>query len=533
MKSKKLIRLVSLLFLTSPFLVSCNKDKVPDFDLKKYKIDGDEIEFYELNGHYYQLIYKEKQANHAQTILDGELLGGHLMTCETEEEFMLLKYTNSWLSKSLPVGMVKLPGSNELQWVTGEKVEPTYRALKKAVKNFTDTCPDNEFRYYSTACKTRLLFPKNDIYESTLSFDFRTVTHYMLEWDSFDDIRGPRKYNLFTPVDVSTEDEFINRMSIKYPGGISLKNDITFTKKVYFETATSIQGNNHTLKFLKGASGGNDSFIFNKVENGITFKDLIIEHEVEGSAKNYMGGFINELGGALKNVTFKGKVIATNVSESYRTAGLVLLAKKTSSIVDCVNEADLAGYHDIGGIFAASEGGAEIKGCINKGNITGKNSLGGIGGKIVTTLSSSIANCKNEGNITGNIEVGGIVGRITLEHKSTNVMDKFVDQIDLINCDNKGAIVGTKQVGGCFGSVHGESNSFMDVGTSHCNIDLVFCTNHGTINGEDAIQDAKNYIGNVVGSFYADGSSSYLQSCAVDGVYTNPIGGYEKGSVVF
>lgn len=93
----------------------------------------------------------------------------------------------------------------------------------------------------------------------------------------------------------------------------------------------------------------------------------------------------------------------------------------------------------LGGIVGFNEDGY-IKDCVNEGEIIGNNQIGGIAGENHRT--ASIINCENIGHITGNEYAGGITGAAGVLKKDKKEI-KYCINIGKIECDSYGnAIVG-------------------------------------------------------------------------------------------
>ena len=532
MKIKKVLLFTGLVGLSLPAMASCGGVKI-EAEEQEITVGGETMQVYTIDGHYYRDVKCDNPITSAQAIKNAELAGGHLITCQKEDEFKLALALSKLHNTEIAMGAVKNPLDETMYWVTGEKVEKGYKKLNKLLKEQTTAPTESSYFLYELRANQHLIFGKNKIYCGAIIFDekYAGVDRYIIEWDAYGDINAGRKFDFFAPKEVSTEDQFIDVVNKGYIGGVKLKNDITFTKKVFFNKAIPIDGNGHTLTFMDNSAGGNGTYLFAKLDKDVVVQNLTVVHNVESAPNDYIGGFVKDMFGTMQNVTYKGSVKATSNAAKSRMGGLALNAYNGSSFINCTNEADLFGGHDIGGIFAAAETGIVVRGCKNTGNIEGLNSLGGIGGKIIGKCSTEVYDCVNEGNIKGGKEVGGIIGRVTMEHKSTNLTDpNFYDHLKFENCDNKGDIVGTESVGGCFGAVHGESNVFMDLGVSHCNVYLTNCKNHGTVNGKTQICDKEKYFGNIVGLFYADGAKTKAEDCLIEGVQTTYVGHYEKGS---
>ena len=133
-------------------------------------------------------------------------------------------------------------------------------------------------------------------------------------------------------------------------------------------------------------------------------------------AQYYHGGIAGQ---ATNNSTIrgcingKGCVIAN--SSQYYTGGIVGYADGTStsartSILNCVNEANVIGYYYTGGIVGDANNYCTIEGCTNYGSVSSYNNTGGIAGRLYNY--GVIRRCCNRGLVssTGSSYTGGIVG---------------------------------------------------------------------------------------------------------------------------
>ncbi len=173
---------------------------------------------------------------------------------------------------------------------------------------------------------------------------------------------------------------------------------------------------------VAASEANNYRAFFNQIDNA-TVKDLTVAGNVWATAPastEYGGALI---AGCANNSTIEKCVAEGSVNGTHNVAGIVVRVKD-STIVNCVNKADLTGsYSKMGGIAALSQGStkAVIDGCVNEGDITctarGEDGVGGIIGWIgyidgQTVDLVTVKNCENQGEITatGAATVGQIAG---------------------------------------------------------------------------------------------------------------------------
>jgi len=146
------------------------------------------------------------------------------------------------------------------------------------------------------------------------------------------------------------------------------------------------------------------------------------------------------------------------------------------TISNCINNGDITGVDNVGGIAGQNIGSGQITNCINTGKITATNSgseltgggdyIWGVGG-IAASTGGNILNCINLGTVEGQRNVGGIVGMA-----SGSI---HFPPLSIINCVNYGYIKGTNAVGGI-------------VGISYNNIPIISnCVNAGVVEGDSDV----------------------------------------------
>lgn len=164
-----------------------------------------------------------------------------------------------------------------------------------------------------------------------------------------------------------------------------------------------------------------------------------------GASDRY--GFIGTLGaGTVKNLTIKGTV---DMEKKFgNVGGIAGFAEIGSTIENCINEADISGRNNIGGIVGMSK--ATIRDCGNKGKIStkGTTNAGGIVG-LISTDTPAVSGCYNIGNIIAKTSVaGGIAGACMATNTTLN------------DCYNTGVIgASTSDRNGYSGGIIGQLTS--------------------------------------------------------------------------
>ncbi|MDO4492061.1 MAG: hypothetical protein Q4B85_13440, partial [Lachnospiraceae bacterium] len=232
----------------------------------------------------------------------------------------------------------------------------------------------------------------------------------------------------------------------------------------WFQNEVTVKGNstirgaltaNIDLKSYNWTPIGTESNQFKGIFDGgnHTISNLSIV-DSSGSTSSAHFGLFGYLGGSavVKNLTVNGRF---NIYRMKCFAGGIAGRCKGESasvyptISNCVNNVNIevsaeqydsnSTSHSVGGIVGHVSYGALEK-CINNGNITGLRNVGGITSQI--TYRGTIENCKNTGNISGQ-SAGGIMG----------FGDPFSTSYCLITkCYNLGDITGSSYSGGIAGA---------------------------------------------------------------------------------
>lgn len=221
----------------------------------------------------------------------------------------------------------------------------------------------------------------------------------------------------------------------------------------------TFDGNGYEIQNLNVNTATGYAGLFGNV-NG-TLKNFTVNGSVTSTASNdFVGGVAGKLseGGTISNVTSNVTVTA---KKCYNVGGIVgFLGTKTAmtsaentSIVECINNGDVIGYSQVGGITGENAG--QILRCVNNGKVDGvktgsKNGCGGIAGRNgcnnAVASKGTIIDCYNTG-VIGNVNmkwVGGIAG--------------FSNGASIIkNCYNVGTVLGTGQTNPLVGQ--GEANT--------------------------------------------------------------------------
>lgn len=205
------------------------------------------------------------------------------------------------------------------------------------------------------------------------------------------------------------------------------------------------EGNNHTIKNLNIIQNNpnDDNYYYGLFAwNSGTIQNLnIINANIDCDRVSYIGGIASVNEGKINQCSFDGSVSVSN--DVGDIAGIVGRQVNGGTVNHCKNKAQIkATTQDcdyLGGIVGFNEDGY-IKDCVNEGEIIGNNQIGGIAGENHRT--ASIINCENIGHITGNEYAGGITGAAGVLKKDKKEI-KYCINIGKIECDSYGnAIVG-------------------------------------------------------------------------------------------
>ena len=196
-----------------------------------------------------------------------------------------------------------------------------------------------------------------------------------------------------------------------------------------------------------------DSFIL----NGCIYTDDL-------SIAGIAGGIYN--GSIINNCVNNATIICTDDGSKYGhfPKGSIVAINSNATISNCINNGDITGVENVGGITGQNSG--TITNCINTGKITATNSgsqpngAGGVGGIVAY---GSVSNCINLGSVVGKNNVGGISG---LSSESATIT----------NCINYGFIKGIDKVGGICGTIN--YLNFPSATISNC-------VNVGVVEGEE------------------------------------------------
>jgi len=175
---------------------------------------------------------------------------------------------------------------------------------------------------------------------------------------------------------------------------------------------------------------GSNPFEGNFDGNGKTVSNLVIDDAVLSDAGLF--GVIS--GGTVKNLGVEDADI-TGGSEIGGVAGYV---NNGSSVSNCYVTGEVSGNNWVGGVAGYVNNGSSISNCYTTGEVSGNNNVGGVVGTV--NNGSSVSNCYTTGEVSGNDGVGGIAG---LLDGSGSVS----------NCYATGEVSGNNNSGGIVGYV--------------------------------------------------------------------------------
>lgn len=231
---------------------------------------------------------------------------------------------------------------------------------------------------------------------------------------------------------------------------------------------------------------------------------------IEVIGKEKVGGLIgiSMSGSWVESATSTGISSLVKAEGSY-SGGIIGYMNNNSTIINCVNNANVSGNEYVGGIVGIVFYGTNLRGSSNvNGNIVGNNYIGGISGY----SGAQIENSYNQANIKGKDFVGGIVG---LNYSMGNIVNSYnagrieveednsggivgINGASISNCYNKGEIDSSNCDGLKIGGICGQNLSDSFIYTSY---------NIGKIKAKTSAEGiAGANFGTVNNSFYLDGS---------------------------
>ena len=284
----------------------------------------------------------------------------------------------------------------------------------------------------------------------------------------------------------------------------------------------TFDGNGHTIDNLylrpivisETTTRSDALALFSRVTGG-TVKNLNLNHVDISGVSQRAAAFCSRAFGA----TFENcKVLGGTINGDKQSGGIVGASFNTTTIVNCVNNADVGGSGvGYGGIVGYDfSGSLTIKNCVNNGQIgsTGSGSAGlGSGGIMGTSLSSTmpsslsgetypsatIIGCVNNGVINSQGEAtGGIAGQFANPANQTGV---FIAR----NCINNGSVSGKSNgTGGILGSSYGATT---------ISVRISYCNNYGEVTGA-------LYVGGIAGLPRKNDANSTIANCVNAGNVT-------------
>ena len=335
----------------------------------------------------------------------------------------------------------------------------------------------------------------------------------------------------------------------------------------------TLHGNGHSIKGLvmesTGVENSLDSGLFCRLKNA-TIENLVIEQSCRFSGYN-AGALSVRVVGSLSVVNVTNQA---SVSGNWCSGGFVGMIENVQNddhveFDGCVNEGEINGYNNVGGIVGLMTGNSGINlhfdGLVNRGCVNCvENSVGGFLGQVYscTDVWITISNCTNHGTVKGTPfeaqteakfnDLGGFVGYIYDSHYISlaisnslnngtvigddNCVGGFIGSLDrnsdvnvsFLECVNDGSITGNDNIGGFVGIIHGndkidvtifrcinsghaiESGSFCAgfVGCIYGNINFVMNLSSSTNNG--SIIAKKTFAGGFIGLIFSPDESHFM-----------------------
>lgn len=179
--------------------------------------------------------------------------------------------------------------------------------------------------------------------------------------------------------------------------------------------------------------------LFGRVGASGEIKNLVLGNGAEISGKSSVGGFAGMLAGTLSDC--ENNAVVTSSASTSNLGGLAGQATGNALVSGCVNNSDISGKSQTGGIVGYANG-AEIKiiDVRNNGAVAGTTKTGGIVGNMVNT---SVEGAVNAGDVTGTTDVGGVAG---YANKVCAISDS----------KNTASVDGATEVGGILGYAYSD-----------------------------------------------------------------------------
>ena len=220
---------------------------------------------------------------------------------------------------------------------------------------------------------------------------------------------------------MSNVDSGANDYSGKY---LSINNDLSIelTNTTQGKTLRGhLNGNNHTLT-LSTSSTGTYVAMFNCVGSAGSVSNITFAGSLSGVGESSSTVCAFNYGG-IENI-INNCSLSSTAANGYLGGIAASQISSAANMVNCVNNATISGTKYVGGLAGCLRIGT-ISNCVNKANITGSNTAvagiaGLIGQKSDAINNAIITDCINEGNISGVGQVGGIAGGLYPQLTCTN-----------------------------------------------------------------------------------------------------------------
>lgn len=179
--------------------------------------------------------------------------------------------------------------------------------------------------------------------------------------------------------------------------------------------------------------------LFGRVGANGVVKNLTIGEGSEVGGKSSVGAFAGMLAGSLLDC--ENNAVVTSTAATANLGGLVGQATGNAVVSGCVNNSDITGKSQTGGVVGYANGTAvtlsEVR---NNGAVTGTTKTGGIAGNLLNTI---VEGAVNAGVVTGTTDVGGVAGYAS---KACGISASR----------NTAAINGTTEIGGLLGYAYND-----------------------------------------------------------------------------
>ncbi|MBQ0101924.1 MAG: hypothetical protein KBT31_03910, partial [Firmicutes bacterium] len=277
------------------------------------------------------------------------------------------------------------------------------------------------------------------------------------------------------------------------------------TSKADVEFRGTFNGNSHTISnftYNEGSNGGYRFGLFRRIGQDAVVRNLTFDNvSINCENSDNVGVCVGEIASAATVTNIK--IMSGSVKGASNVGGLVGASLYPNTVSNSVNYADISGKNNVGGIFGYHDSGKQtFTSCTNFGKITA--SAGAAGG-IVALMDGNVSfkNTVNEGEVRGYKNAGGLIGSANYTLTVTNSENKGVVTSETANA---GGFVGSLNSKTAF-SISGGKNSGIITGSNAAGGFVGYYKNpHMIINS--SVENSQN-SGTVTADNYAGGFFGY------------------------